>query len=769
MVLQWGRNLFVAESSPRLRLFISNHPASMGPQLVRCGKLEAGTHLGNENMLQWGRNLFVAERRGRPHRQADGGIASMGPQLVRCGKSSSAYTASMQSSQLQWGRNLFVAESPSRGRSRGTLRRFNGAATCSLRKVFERQHDAGAVHVLQWGRNLFVAESRIPRQDGKGGGAASMGPQLVRCGKVRSCVPLPLRTSSLQWGRNLFVAERIITKEAGDARRMASMGPQLVRCGKRRATESNGEENSLQWGRNLFVAESERLSEVFVEALESFNGAATCSLRKAATALVFIAAGLAASMGPQLVRCGKGLLGMLAVCDLVASMGPQLVRCGKLPLRSLEGSSTRRFNGAATCSLRKAGVAISDIDAGHDSFNGAATCSLRKERSAVRCSMVHGTGFNGAATCSLRKADADRQVPREIPPASMGPQLVRCGKQTGYGIHYGIDWLQWGRNLFVAESPASTSTPPKGTSLQWGRNLFVAESSIRVPRLFGLFRSFNGAATCSLRKGVLRPADYPCFLLRFNGAATCSLRKVWSLYEFVSLSISFNGAATCSLRKVMSRRHIRYGGRACFNGAATCSLRKGPAPRGATAAPVCFNGAATCSLRKVCSVSCLLTVYLWLQWGRNLFVAESTAYAQDIVVGIPASMGPQLVRCGKLRRFCRDSRSMVSFNGAATCSLRKACQHKAKRQRIYASMGPQLVRCGKPPPQKTSMPSWTSFNGAATCSLRKAMILPNGIMDLHIASMGPQLVRCGKTDLNVNARVSIPLQWGRNLFVAESL
>ena len=59
-------------------------------------------------------------------------------------------------------------------------------------------------------------------------------------------------------------------------------------------------------------------------------------------------------------------------------MGLQLVRCGKC-LATQVGTDIRKraFNGAATCSLRKAirrvGVASCDL-----TFNGAATCSLRK-------------------------------------------------------------------------------------------------------------------------------------------------------------------------------------------------------------------------------------------------------------------------------------------------------------------------------------------------------------------------------------------------------
>ena len=61
-------------------------------------------------------------------------------------------------------------------------------------------------------------------------------------------------------------------------------------------------------------------------------------------------------------------------------------------------------------------------------------------------------------------------------------------------------YLQWGRNLFVAESRFPTDPYCRRGLLQWGRNLFVAESATPGPRTAPRGRTFNGAATCSLRK-----------------------------------------------------------------------------------------------------------------------------------------------------------------------------------------------------------------------------------------------------------------------------
>ena len=59
----------------------------------------------------------------------------MGPQLVRCGKRIIMKTIDLRQSRLQWGRNLFVAESDYTAGRQRFKEAFNGAATCSLRKV----------------------------------------------------------------------------------------------------------------------------------------------------------------------------------------------------------------------------------------------------------------------------------------------------------------------------------------------------------------------------------------------------------------------------------------------------------------------------------------------------------------------------------------------------------------------------------------------------------------------------------------------------------
>ena len=109
-VLQWGRNLFVAEWSAHM--------------IIRG----SGPH------LQWGRNLFVAE------------CNIMGMVAVFIGLAfNGAATCSL--------RNANPLPTSSNHPSS-----FNGAATCSLRNAAPITAKSSPAAALQWGRNLFVAE-----------------------------------------------------------------------------------------------------------------------------------------------------------------------------------------------------------------------------------------------------------------------------------------------------------------------------------------------------------------------------------------------------------------------------------------------------------------------------------------------------------------------------------------------------------------------------------------------------------------------------------
>ena len=83
--------------------------------------------------------------------------------------------------------------------------------------------------------------------------------------------------------------------------------------------------------------------------------------------------------------------------------------------------------------------------------------------------------------------------------------------------------------------------------------------------------------------------------------------------------------------------------------------------------------------------------YYMLQWGRNLIVAEGTAVGLAEHPGDDASMGPQLDSCGRITA-PRPGRTMTSL----------------------ASMGPQLDSCGRTGTGGVADEPATGFNGAAT-------------------------------------------------------
>ena len=203
----------------------------------------------------------------------------------------------------------------------------------------------------------------------------------------------------------------------------------------------------------------------------------------------------------------------------------------------------------------------------------------------------------------------------------MGPQHVRCGMLFWGAICASLYLPSMGPQHVRCGMHRAASGIADSTALQWGRNMFVAECGPLYTARAAAARSFNGAATCSLRNDRALPrrgkADVPSM-----GPQHVRCGMPHGLVAACDLVHSFNGAATCSLRNAWQpiRRHRLR--RNPFNGAATCSLRNAQTwgQRGRPAAP--FNGAATCSLRNVLQYSQPTQRWLILQWGRNMFVAE---------------------------------------------------------------------------------------------------------------------------------------------------
>ena len=128
--------------------------------------------------------------------------------------------------------------------------------------------------------------------------------------------------------------------------------------------------------------------------------------------------------------------------------------------------------------------------------------------------------------------------------------------------------------------------------------------------------------------------------------------------------------------------------------------------------------------------------------GPQPFGCGRAAHGGGGSCGPTASMGPQPFGCGRECISARRGIEIHGFNGAATFRLRKG-------------PGPRMAARAT-----------TSFNGAATFRLRKG-----GAIEVrsggHLASMGPQPFGCGRRVEVALKPKKNPLQWGRNLSVAE--
>ena len=417
------------------------------------------------------------------------------------------------------------------------------------------------------------------------------------------------------------------------------------------------------------------------------------------------------------------------------------------------------FNGAATFRLRKVPGIVLDPFMGAG-FNGAATFRLRKACSecgepmsdelqwgrnlsvaegqiVFRCRACRAR-FNGAATFRLRKVEALEAglVERH---ASMGPQPFGCGRRSACPKTTAAETASMGPQPFGCGRPTLSSTLNIHSSLQWGRNLSVAEGA----------RRDEGATGHS----------------RLQWGRNLSVAEGPYGFDLIMLDFGFNGAATFRLRKGRRGPAPRRHGRS-FNGAATFRLRKGQRPTCQRALAISFNGAATFRLRKehgrrrhvdarVASMGpqpfgcgrpmrwSTTSKISALQWGRNLSVAE----------------GPAARSTTRARPCC--------FNGAATFRLRKERGLRLAQRGRQASMGPQPFGCGRRAGH--AAPSWRprGFNGAATFRLRKGAGRSMAAPRAAPLQWGRNLSVAEGNGFWEGVRLIDRLQWGRNLSVAE--
>ena len=184
--------------------------------------------------------------------------------------------------------------------------------------------------------------------------------------------------------------------------------------------------------------------------------------------------------------------------------------------------------------------------------------------------------------------------------ASMGPQLYRCGDPTAIITPVTTPaMLQWGRNFIVAEtSRLEIRVPSTSYALQWGRNFIVAETDSSRNNLHQPHRASMGPQLYRCGDGGLSTRPY-LPLKSFNGAATLSLRRrhgntacLWSSRKASMGPQLYRCGDGSSITQYRSRHCVLQWGRN-FIVAETFDVASGAA--------VTFK----------------------LQWGRNFIVAET--------------------------------------------------------------------------------------------------------------------------------------------------
>ena len=236
----------------------------------------------------------------------------------------------------------------------------------------------------------------------------------------------------------------------------------------------------------------------------------------------------------------------------------------------------------------------------------------------------------------------------------MGPQPFGCGRLDFLLFRRPSLWLQWGRNLSVAEGDVDDAILRGEFKLQWGRNLSVAEGGdlhATAPdrTLLQWGRNLSVAeGGCSCRHSRPHPA------------------LQWGRNLSVAEGVRLPVGGRMALVPLQWGRNLSVAeGR--------LSAGHPPPPRGR------FNGAATFRLRKV-AMPGAAHGYNMLQWGRNLSVAEGVTTVSGMR-SASASMGPQPFGCG---RFVSDALAVnkgCRFNGAATFRLRKVASADRRAMR----------------------------------------------------------------------------------------
>ena len=162
---------------------VANACASMGPQPFGCGRAQIGRIVVvRRRVLQWGRNLSVAEGAQPRHRFSDGRGASMGPQPFGCGRDGQHKKMAAPWSSFNGAATFRLRKAWTCSQRPYKTLGFNGAATFRLRKglAFSRRRIAplgfNGAATFRLRKGTLIVGSLTET-------LASMGPQPFGCGR----------------------------------------------------------------------------------------------------------------------------------------------------------------------------------------------------------------------------------------------------------------------------------------------------------------------------------------------------------------------------------------------------------------------------------------------------------------------------------------------------------------------------------------------------------------------------------------------------------
>ena len=519
-------------------------------------------------LLQWGRDLSVAEGTRAGRRGHRLGVASMGPRPFGRGRKprrrrstrnatrfngAATFRSRKAANEWQNGQITLASMGPRPfGRGRFTFLsdggppcvRFNGAATFRSRKARRGRPVGRPMHASMgprpFGRGRYVIAHTIGLDR-----TASMGPRPFGRGR-ESAAPSAYTSGTCFNGAATFRSRKV---------RHAAI---------HRPTQANGFNGAATF--------RSRKGATFLR-LASRGGAASMGPRPFGRGRQrpsrLYRGRPCASMGPRPFGRGRRLAGTDIGCTRRGFNGAATFRSRKGLAMPFACGPCQRFNGAATFRSRKA-PGGTPAGRGHDASMGPrpfgrGRVAERPRRSAASVlqwgrdlSVAEGRRaqrrrdrvgrFNGAATFRSRK-ECKAAFSYAGLNASMGPRPFGRGRESIESVRASNMMLQWGRDLSVAEGFLFFNFFNLKYMLQWGRDLSVAEGRRRRGMVFCARPASMGPRPFGRGRWV-RAARRRKHKGRFNGAATFRSRKGPPSSCITSARTGFNGAATFRSRKV---------------------------------------------------------------------------------------------------------------------------------------------------------------------------------------------------------------------------